>query len=145
MQTSEQGLTLIKKFENFSAKSYICPAGKPTIGYGHVIVTGEEFSIGEIDLNMAEVLLKQDVMQREQAINCLIQVTLLQNQFDAIISFVYNVGVQAFDKSTLLSLINQNDILAAAEQFGRWIYVNGVVSSGFISRRAAEKVVFTTP
>jgi lysozyme len=98
MQTSEQGLTLIKNFEGFSAKPYICPAGKSTIGYGHVIAAGEQFPGGEIDLNMEEILLKQDVIQREQAINCLIQVTLLQYQFDALISFVYNIGIQAFDK-----------------------------------------------
>lgn len=142
MKISALGLEIIKQYEGFSANTYFCPAGKLTIGYGHVIVAGEKFPAGGIDDKIAESLLKQDVAIAQRAINCLVSVQLLQNQFDALVSLVYNVGTKAFEKSKLLRLLNENKPELAADEFSKWIFVGGVVQNGLIRRRAAEKELF---
>lgn len=142
MQTSQAGLALIKKFEGFCSVAYYCPAGKLTIGYGHVILPGEQFPESKISESAAENMLKQDVTMVGKAINQLVATDLLQNQFDALVSFVYNIGVKAFEKSTLLRLINANKLERAAEEFPRWIYAAGVVQQGLVRRRQAEKLMF---
>ena len=139
MQTSEQGIALIKQCEGFSAKPYLCPAGKNTIGYGHVIRPGEYFNI--ISEPDAEKLLMNDVKEPEQAINRLVTAEINQNQFDALVSFIYNVGAAAFENSTMLRLINAENPIASA-QFDRWVYANGMPLNGLIARRAAEKALF---
>lgn len=142
MKISESGLKIIKKYEGFSATPYFCPAGKLTIGYGHAIISGEKFPACGISPEMAEKLLKQDIIIAESAINRLVMVELLQNQFDALVSFVYNTGVKAFEKSSLLRLLNENKPEAAAGEFSRWIFAGGVAQNGLIRRRAAEKELF---
>jgi len=143
MQTSEQGLALIRQSEGFSAHVYLCPAGKNTIGYGHVIADGEQYPDSGISEQDAETLLIQDVNATEQAINRLVTITINQNQFDALVAFTYNIGAGAFEKSTLLQLLNAGDSAGAAEQFSRWVYCNGTVLQGLVTRRAAERVLFT--
>jgi lysozyme len=138
---SEQGLALIRQFEGFSAKPYLCPAGKPTIGYGHLIKNGD--FPGEISKIEAEKLLKQDVMVAESAIFQLVKVELTQNQLDALVSFIYNIGTKAFEKSTLLRKINEKKPEEAAGQFSRWVYGNGRKLPGLIARRAAESKLFS--
>lgn len=142
MQISEKGLELIKQYEGFSATIYLCPAGKLTIGYGHVIASGDKFSGRAITKEKAEILLKQDVSTVEKTLADLIISQLLQNQFDALVSFVYNVGSKAFEKSTLLRLLNKNKLDLAAEEFSRWIFAGGVAQKGLIRRRSAEKLMF---
>lgn len=142
MQTSDAGLNLIKQFEGFSPTQYYCPAGKLTIGYGHAIIPGEQFPQYGITELIAENLLKQDVIMAERVINNLVETGLLQNQFDALVSFVYNIGSKAFEESTLLRLINANKVELAAQEFSRWIYAAGVIQQGLVKRRAAEKIFF---
>lgn len=142
MQISDAGLALIKQFEGFSQIAYYCPAGKLTIGYGHVILPGEQFPESGISESIGEILLKQDVSIAEKAINQLITTALLQNQFDALVSFVYNIGSKAFEKSTLLRLINENKLPLAAVEFARWVYVGKKIQAGLVRRRAAEKLMF---
>jgi lysozyme len=142
MKISKSGLVIIKQYEGFSANPYICPAGKITIGYGHTILTGEKFPSGGISDKIAESLLKQDVAIAERAINRLVIIKLLQNQFDALVSFVYNIGGKAFGKSTLLRLINENKQEMAAAEFSKWIFAGGVVQNGLIRRRTEEKSLF---
>ncbi len=104
MKISKSGLDLIKSFEGFQSKIYICPAGLKTIGFGHVIKSNELFD--EITLSQAEELLKTDIEQFEKALNKLISgIKLSQNQFDALISFIYNVGVGSFIQSTMYKLL----------------------------------------
>jgi len=142
MHTSEQGIALIKRFEGFSATPYICPAGKNTIGYGHVIGAGEDFS-GPVSEEDAEKLLQDDVKVPEQAVNRLVTAQLNQNQFDALVSLIYNIGAAAFQNSTLLRLINTENP-AASEQFDRWVYAGGQKLDGLIARRGGGKsVVFS--
>ena len=142
MQISEKGLELIKQYEGFCPTPYLCPAGKLTIGYGHVIAFGEKFSDGIITKEKAEMLLKQDVSVVEKTLDNLVITQLLQNQFDALVSFIYNVGSKAFEKSTLLRLLNENKLDLATEEFSKWVFAGGVVQKGLIRRRSAEKLMF---
>lgn len=140
MNISQNGLNLIKEFESFSATPYHCPAGKLTIGYGHVIKDDEKFS--QITEEQANNILKSDCSQAVICINSRIKPELTQNQFDALVSFVFNVGCGNFNTSTLLRLLNSKNYQGAAEQFTRWIYANGVALPGLIKRRAKEQELF---
>ena len=143
MKISENGLNIIKKYEGFSAKPYFCPAGKLTIGYGHVIISGEKFPSDGISKKIAENILKQDVIRAEQAIKNLVKIELSQNQFDALVSFIYNVGSKAFEKSKLLRFLNENKRELAAGEFSRWVFAGGVVQNGLVKRRNAEEILFS--
>ncbi|MFW0776978.1 MAG: lysozyme [Rickettsiales bacterium] len=144
-KTSALGINLIKEFEGFSATRYLCPGGKLTIGYGHVIREDERDTLHNITKLEAESLLTNDVCVAEDAICRLVNVSINQNQYDALVSFIYNVGVGAFARSTLLRHINNGEFEKAAEQFQRWIYSSGKKLSGLIRRREAEAELFTTP
>jgi lysozyme len=137
MKTGEKGLNLIKKFEGFRDKEYICPAGKPTIGYGHVILPSEHFP-SSITKEEAEILLKNDLVSREKSLNILIKVVITQNQFDALISLIYNIGIENFKQSTLLKFINDKLFDKIPDQFRRWKYINKVISKGLLNRREEE-------
>lgn len=141
MHISDDGLALIKRFEGFSATPYLCPAGRRTIGYGHTIDKKEEFK-GGLTHSMAESLLKQDVSRAEAAIARLVTVPLTQRQWDALVSLIYNIGTQAFEKSSLLMLLNQEDTERAAGEFKRWVYSKGRKLPGLIARRRAESQLF---
>ena len=141
MEISEQGIALIRQFEGFSPKRYLCPAGKPTIGYGHVIKPGEMFA-AEITEHEAQELLRADLRHFEETLNTLVQVEVTQGQYDALVSFCYNVGVNALRTSTLLRFLNTGNYAAAAIQFSRWCYINGQPSEGLARRRRAEILRF---
>ncbi len=147
MKTSANGIALIKRFEGFGAEPYPCPAGKLTIGYGHVIRKGERIP-ERITEAEALAILQEDLTSREKAIDGLVTVTLTQNQFDALVSFVYNIGVNAFAESTMLKRINALEIKEAAKEFDRWTKgtVRGVktVLPGLVKRRASERKLFET-
>ncbi len=138
MQISDNGLALIKNSEGFRADEYLDVAGKPTIGYGHLIKAGEDFSNGVTEEQATE-LLQQDVAWAEQTVNDNVQVPLTQNQFDALVDFTYNLGPKAFEDSTLLKLVNQGNMDAAADQFPLWVHAGGVVQPGLVTRRQAEQ------
>lgn len=144
MKIGVDGKNLIKKFEGISLKAYRCPAGKWTIGYGH---TGsvDNKSIGAgmfITIQKADSLFNNDVKNFEKAVNSLVKVPLSQNQFDALVSFCYNIGITNFQESTLLRLLNEKKYTEAGEQFKRWIYVNKKESKGLINRRNEELKLF---
>ena len=110
MKTGTRGKKLIKSFEGFRAIAYICPAGVPTIGYGTTRINGSRVKEGmKITSDEAEVFLEQDLKVFEDAINHNVLVEINQNQFDALVSFVYNVGIANFKKSTLLKKLNKGD------------------------------------
>jgi len=139
MEIGRLGINLIKEFEGIKLKSYRCPAGVLTIGYGH---TGDVYEDQIIDLDEAEEILKQDLEKFEDAVSDAVIETLNQNQFDALVSFTYNLGAGALRKSTLLKLLNQNKHAEAAEQFLRWNKAGGMVLAGLTRRRLAEKELF---
>ena len=139
MQLSEKGKALIKKYEGLRLCAYKCPAGVWTIGYGHTADVLEGQKISE---KQADEFFDKDIKQFEDAVNSLVKVPLKQGQFDALVSFVYNVGKTAFANSTLLKLLNQKKYTAAANQFTRWVYANGKKLQGLVKRREEEKFLF---
>ncbi len=143
MFVSEQGIALIRQYEGFSATAYWCPAGKMTIGYGHVIGPDDEFADGCITTEAALSLLEKDIGARAQAVFEALENDPTQNQFDAMVSLAYNIGVNAFVKSTLLRLYDSGDIDGAERQFAHWAYVNGQKLPGLENRRLAEAALFS--
>lgn len=148
MKTGKKGIDLIKMFEKCRLEAYTCPAGKWTIGYGHTgKVDGEPIVEGmKITKGKAIILLKYDLERFESAINKYVKVSVTQNQFDALISFSFNVGDGNFIKSTLLKNLNQKDYQGAANELLKWNKgkVNGkkVVLRGLTKRRRAEFDLF---
>lgn len=140
MLVSDKGLDLIKTFESFSALPYRCPAGKLTIGYGHVIKDGESFT--KITQDEALEILRKDCAIAESCINKSVTVPINQNQFDALVSFVFNVGCGAFKTSTLLLLLNSEKYNEAANEFNKWVYANRIKLNGLVNRRAEERALF---
>jgi len=138
MKTSDKGLALIKQYEGLSLTKYICPAGKPTIGYGHVMLPHENLR-NVITPAEADALLRADVKRFEACINDAVTVDLHQNGFDALVCFVFNIGCGNFRKSTMLKLINADDFAGAAKQFERWVFASGHKLPGLVNRRKAER------
>ena len=139
MIISKNGLDLIKHFESLQLKAYKCSANVWTIGYGHTKNVKEGDRISQ---DQANCFLMQDLYSVERAIVRLVKVKLNQNQFDALCSLIFNIGISAFNKSTLLAKLNNSDYVGAAEQFRRWNKVNNVVMAGLVRRRQAEEDLF---
>lgn len=144
MKTSANGIAHIKEFEGFRAKRYLCPAGKWTIGYGHVIVDSERITLWNAELTeeQATKLLIKDLDRFESAVRSMVTVPLTQGQFDALVSFAYNLGEAKLRSSTLLKLLNAGDYDGARKQINRWVYSNGKKLDGLIRRRARETEMF---
>jgi lysozyme len=140
MQASEHAFALIRAFEGFRAAPYRCAAGVWTIGYGHT--TGISATTEFISKARAELLLQHDVKQCEQVLWRMVSVPLRQHQYDALISFVFNLGAGALQRSTLRQKLNRGDHESAAEEFSKWVFANGVKLPGLVRRREAEKQLF---
>ena len=141
---TQNGIDLIKRFEGFSRTVYFCPAGYPTIGYGHVVKPHEDFLAG-IDEAQAEELLRQDAVIAERAVLRLINVPLTDGQFDALVSFTYNLGGGALQRSTLRRKINREEHADVPEQFMRWVWAGGRKLKGLVRRREAEGLLYISP
>lgn len=140
MVTGQAGTDLIKKFEGCRLKAYKCPAGIWTIGYGH---TGPDVKEGLTITNyQAGALLVGDLHKFENAIKLCVRVPLIQNQFDALVAFTFNVGAGALQKSTLLKKLNAGDYTGAANEFLKWDKAGGVTLSGLTTRRKEERELF---
>ncbi len=147
MKISARGIELIKQFEGLELEAYQDIAGVWTIGYGH---TGSDVEPGmRISEREAEALLRRDLKSRENAVENFTSVDLNQNEFDALVSFVYNVGAEAYRRSTARRRLNRNDRLGAADALTWWnkATVGGVLReiAGLTRRRAAERALFLTP
>ncbi|WEF12741.1 lysozyme [Pectobacterium actinidiae] len=138
---NEAGLDLIKSFEGLKLTKYLDTAGRWTIGYGHLILPHENFDNG-ITLQEADLLLRQDLKTAESGVQHYVNVDLNGNQFGALTSFTYNLGVESLETSTLLRLLNQGNYNAAADQFPRWDKDGEQVVEGLLRRREAEKALF---
>jgi lysozyme len=136
---SPDGIALIKAFEGFSPTLYRCPAGYLTIGYGHRVKNGEmsRFS-GGISEHQGETLLGQDLAVIEGQIRPLLPQNLSQGQWDALVSFAFNLGAGRLTHSTLRRNILMGNHDGATKEFLRWVYVKGKPSSGLQRRRLAE-------
>ncbi|MEN5281177.1 lysozyme [Serratia marcescens] len=144
MKISDDGMALIKRFEGLRLQAYQDSVGVWTIGYGWTQpVAGRKVGAGmAIDAVTAERLLVCGVAQFEQGVERLVAVTITQGQFDALVSFAYNLGLRALEKSTLLRRLNAGDRQGAADQFDRWVNAGGVRLDGLVARRAAERALF---
>ncbi|MCP1292527.1 lysozyme [Chromobacterium sp. S0633] len=143
MNISANGVKLIQQFEGLRLKAYQDAVGVWTIGYGH---TGPDVTPGlVISQAQADALLARDLNRFETGVSRLVQVPLNQNQFDALLSFSYNLGLGSLQNSTLLRLLNQRDYAGAAAQFPRWNKAGGKVLPGLTRRRAAEQALFLQP
>jgi lysozyme len=144
MKTSPIGLALIKRFEGFAATPYLCPAHIWTIGYGHVLLPAERTTLMQVDNAMAERLLIADVRFAERAVRNFIRVPLNQNQFDALVSFTFNVGAGALQRSALRRVMNRGEEGQIARQWMRWVWGGGRRLPGLARRRAAELTLFSS-
>ena len=141
---TDVGLGLIKRFEGFSPTIYICPAGYPTIGYGHVVLPKERARFADgISEEEGVELLRLDAQIAEAAVVRLIRVPLTDGQFDALVSFTFNLGAGALQRSTLRRRANRGEHEAAAGEFKKWVWAAGQKLSGLIARRRAESHVYS--
>lgn len=143
MKTSSNGIAVLKYFEDCNLKAYPDPAtgGAPwTIGWGH---TGPEVKRGLVwTQKQADDALVADLARFERAVSTAVRVPLNQGQFDALVSFTYNLGEGNLKSSTLLKMVNAGNFAGASEQFKRWNKANGKTMRGLTRRRAAEQCLF---
>jgi len=149
MKTSDNGIRLLQEFEGLRLTSYLCSAGVPTIGYGATFYhDGTKVKLGQtITRDQAAQLLKDHLKEFEGSVFGLLNSTKVnQNQFDALVSFTYNLGAANLAKSQLLRFIkaNPNDPKIAAE-FLKWNRAGGEVSTGLVRRRKKEAQLYFTP
>lgn len=141
MRTSKLGVNFIKRFEQLRLEPYKCSAGWWTIGYGHAISKTEKPS-WEIDESQANKMLGMDLATSERAISRLIRVPLMQNQFDALVSFTFNLGSGALQRSTLRMKLNRGEFEDVPEEFLKWNKAGGRILKGLTRRRLAEATIF---
>lgn len=139
-----KGLDLIKGFEKLRLDVYNDGYGYLTVGWGHLVGKNEKLKLGDkITAARADELLKSDLSKAIADVKRFVKVPLTQNQFDACVSFAFNLG--SFSEApTLLSRINSKNFKSAAEAFGRYIYSSGEKSNGLIRRREAERKLFVS-
>lgn len=140
-EISDRGLSLIKQFEGLSLKAYLCPAGIWTIGYGATFYqNGQRVKQGDvINQETANLLLKFHVSTFEKSVDSLTNDNITQTQFDALVSFCYNVGISNFRSSTLLKKINKNTLDESIKsEFKKWVFADGKKIKGLEYRRDAE-------
>jgi len=144
MQTSEKVIALIKQFEGCKLTAYQDSVGVWTIGYGWTQpVDGKPIRAGmTIKQETAERLLKTGLVSYESDVSRLVKVDLTQGQFDALVSFTYNLGARSLSTSTLLRKLNAGDYAGAADELLRWNKAGGKVLNGLTRRREAERALF---
>lgn len=146
-QISSKGLDLIKSFEGLKLKAYLCPANVPTIGFGSIrYPNGEKVKIGDIcTIEQALTYLKHDVKVFEQGVDAMCRDDINQSQFDALVSFSYNLGLGNLKSSTLLKKVNANPTdKTIASEFLKWNKAGGKVLEGLTRRRKAEAELYFT-
>lgn len=143
MNISQAGIDFIKSNEGLRLNSYPDSGDVWTVGYGTTRINGYPVQKGLIITSeQAEEYLKADLKNFVNEINNEVKVSLNQNQFDSLCSFIYNVGVTNFKNSTLLRKLNQNDAIGASQEFMKWAYINKKISGGLLNRRKREMELF---
>ena len=140
MKISDEGFDLIKHFEGCELEAYKCAAGVWTIGYGHT----KDVQEGDVwDKEKAEFMLWRELEDEyEVYVNDLVTVPINQCQFDALVSWVYNLGPANLKNSTMLKKLNAGEYEEVPSQMKKWNKANGKVLEGLIRRRAAESLLF---
>lgn len=143
-EINQAGIGLIQSFESLRLKKYKDSAGLWTVGWGHLIKPGE--TLNQVTRQQADELFLDDLEEAQDAVRSLVTKPLTDNQYAALVSFVFNVGTGAFRRSTLLRKLNTGDYKGAAVQFGAWVNAGKQKRvRGLIRRRAAERELFETP
>jgi len=144
-QVNKAGLDLVKEYEGYRATAYVCPAGKLTIGYGHVILDHEEYlKSARLSVSEAVTLLKTDMADAERAVEKYIKVELNDNQFAALCSFTFNLGGGNLKSSTLRRVLNRGEYKAVPTQLNRWVFTGKTKLNGLVKRRRDEGLLFLT-
>ncbi len=144
-RTSPRGLDLIRSFEGFRAAPYVCPAGWWTIGYGAVRDASNDLvgpGTPAVDEGAATSLLARDVAASESAVARLTSTSLTDDQFDALVSFTFNLGGGALQRSTLRQVINRGEHERVPHELAKWVRGGGRVLPGLVRRRAAESALY---
>tara|TARA_R100000544_G_scaffold35539_1_gene22951 strand:- start:2061 stop:2504 length:444 start_codon:yes stop_codon:yes gene_type:complete len=139
MNTSTEGIELIKHYEGCELKAYRCPADVLTIGYGITKGVTEDM---EITQQQADEMLEAELIEYEHYLDNMVDVPLDQNQYDALVAWIYNLGPTNLKESTLLKVLNNSDYKNVPEQIKRWNKANGKVLNGLVKRRESEALLF---
>lgn len=143
-QINAAGLALIKEFEGLRTTAYKDPVGIWTIGYGHTSMAGPPTVYEGMTITAAEAedILQQDLDLFERGVSNALTITTSDNQFSAMVSFSFNVGLTAYRNSTLLKKHNAGDFAGAADEFLRWVWADGQILPGLERRRRAERALY---
>ncbi len=152
---SQALLQLLKTVEGFKLHRYDDSAGYPTIGVGHKITNADEnlkkttgrepFQVGTLTEDQVTILLQYDLLDAEHGIASYLTMPLTQHEYDAIISFVFNIGIHAFIGSGVYTLLEVGDFVGAMDHLLKWNHAGGVASEGLTKRRHIERLVFNNP
>lgn len=137
-----EAVQLIKLCEGFEPHVYICPAGYPTIAYGHVVLPGEDWSRGISEEEGTRLLVEVDLPKYENGVLRHIKVPLPDLSYGALVSFTYNLGIGALEMSTLRRMINNGQLWEAADQFPRWVFAGAQKLPGLVKRREQERAMW---
>ena len=138
--TNLKGIELIKQFEGFKAQPYVCSGGYLTIGYGHKLLPSDSYKI--IDLEKAQGILENDLRRIERSVIKYIDAEINDDQFAALVSFTFNLGPAALQRSTLRQKINYGHYEDASKEFLKWVYAGGRKLAGLVKRRKVESELF---
>jgi lysozyme len=146
MQMTEEGLALIRRFEGFRAEAYRCPAGVWTIGYGHTSQAGAPKVRPGMVVSEAEAreILAVDAAMFAEGVRTALTREVSPQQFSALVSFAYNVGIGAFRRSSVLKAVNEGRFEAVPERLKLWVKADGRRLEGLARRRQAEAELFAT-
>lgn len=139
---ADQGTALIRRFEGFSAKPYLCPAGMLTVGYGHVIREGEDFLKSGITRQEADLILEHDVDLTLVSVKRLVPILLTAGQMAALLSFTFNLGAGALQRSTLRRKILRGEHAEVPAEFRKWVWAGDRKLKGLQRRREAEALIY---
>lgn len=146
VKINKTGIDFIKSFEGLRLNPYLCSAGVPTIGYGSTSYeNGVRVTLGDPDITQerAENLLMNTLSTYEKGVDDYTTDSINQQQFNALVSFAYNLGVKALKSSTLLKLVNLNpNNPLIVDEFNKWVNANGRKISGLVKRRSAESKLY---
>lgn len=145
---NDAGIALITSFEGFEPKPYLCSAGVPTIGFGTTrYPNGKKVTLSDKEITRFEATFyfHHDLKHFELAVDAMATDTVTQNQFNALVSFAYNLGAQSLKRSTLLKLVNENhNNQLIQNEFMKWVSAGGKKVAGLVRRRAAESKMYFT-
>lgn len=148
MRISDKGIAILVKFEGERLEVYLDPIGLPTLGVGHLLTKAErkKLPVGTpISKAVSRAYLHEDLERFEDALSRLIEVRVTQNQYDALCSLIFNIGIEAFTRSQVLKKLNRKDYQGAADAFLSWVNAGGKVLPGLVTRRKAERKLFLAP